>query len=426
MRARLVAWAFFDWADAGYSTMIQTFVFAAYFTGRVAPSGTEGASLWGGAIAAAGLVVALGGPVAGAIADEGGRRKPWLLGFTALTVVATAGLWQVRPDPSHAGLALGLVGLASIGSALAGVFYNALLPVLAESDRVGRWSGIGWGLGYVGGVTCLVLAWAAFLGDEAWLELDPAQGLPVRATCLLAAGWVAVFAAPLLSLRIDTPETGMPMRQAVPSGLRRLGRTLRDVRRHAGIARFLLARLLYADGLATLFAFGGVYAAGTFGMSEAEVLRFGVALSLSAAAGAWIFSGIDDRLGGKRSAVLALTALLLGGIVTVLAGSRTVFWGAALFVGAFVGPVQSASRSYMARRAPEALRNEMFGLYALAGKVTSFLGPALVATVTAITQSQRVGMGVVLIFFALGLVLLLGVPSDAPGQPQNAAAGAPR
>ncbi len=426
MRARLVAWAFFDWADAGYSTMIQTFVFAAYFTGRVAPSSTEGTSLWGGAIAAAGFVVALGGPVAGAIADEGGRRKPWLLGFTTLTVVATAGLWLVRPDPSDAGLALVLVGLASVGSALAGVFYNALLPVLAESDRIGRWSGIGWGLGYVGGVACLVVAWAAFLGEDTWIDLDPARGLPVRATCLLAAGWVAIFAVPLLSLRIDTPDAGLPIRQAVPSGLQRLSRTLRDITRHAGIARFLLARLLYADGLATLFAFGGVYAAGTFGMSEAEVLQFGIALSLSAAAGAWIFSGIDDRLGGKRSAALALTALLLGGIVTVLAGSRAVFWGAALFVGAFVGPVQSASRSYMARMAPDALRNEMFGLYALAGKVTSFLGPALVASVTALAQSQRVGMAVVLVFFALGLLVLLSVPSDAPGRRQSVEGCAPR
>ncbi|HKK51944.1 MAG TPA: MFS transporter [Myxococcota bacterium] len=419
MRGKLVAWAFFDWADAGYSTMIQTFVFAAYFTGRVAPSGAEGTTLWGGAIATAGLVVALGGPVAGAIADEGGRRKPWLAFFALVTVLSTAALWMVRPDPSDTVLALALVALASAGSSLAGVFYNALLPVLAERERVGRWSGLGWGLGYVGGVVCLVAAWALFLREGAWISLDRESGVPVRATCLFAAAWYAIFAAPLLSLRLDAPGSGLPIREAARKGLRRLGATLRDVSQHAGIARFLLARLLYADGLATLFAFGGVYAAGTFGMSEAEVLQFGVGLSLSAALGAWVFSGIDDRLGGKRSAGLALAGLLAGGVGTVLAGDRTTFWGAALFVGAFVGPVQAASRSYLARMAPEALRNEMFGLYALSGKVTSFLGPALVASVTAWSGSQRIGMSVILVFFAAGLILLATVPSDAPARDEQ-------
>ena len=400
--------------------MIQTFVFAAYFTGRVAESETGGTTLWGAALATAGLVVALSGPLVGAIADAGGRRKPWLLGFTLLSVTATAGLWLVLPRASHAILALVLVAFASVGSSLASLFYNAMLPELAGSDRVGRWSGFGWGLGYVGGVLCLVAALWIFLSEDPWIELDAERGLPVRATCLLAAAWYAVFALPLLLTPIDAPGESLPLRRAAREGLSRLAGTLRNASQHAGLIRFLLAHLLYTDGLATLFAFGGVYAAGTFGMSEAEVLRLGIGLSISAALGAWLFSSFDDRLGGKRSTILALTGLLLGGTITVLAPDRTVFWPAALFFGAFVGPVQAASRSYFARMAPEAIRNEMFGLYELSGKVTAFLGPALVAIVTALAASQRAGMSVVLVFFTAGLAILLTVPSDAPDREERA------
>jgi UMF1 family MFS transporter len=422
-RGALVAWAFYDWANAGYATVIQTFVFAAYFTARVAGDAAWGTSLWGAAIAVAGFFVAVGGPVLGAIADEGGRRKPWLAGFTALSVTATAGLWLVAPERSDVWLALLLIVFASAGSSLANVFYNALLPELAPRGRVGRWSGFGWGLGYVGGVLCLLVALFVFLRDSAWIELDEARGLPVRATCLLAAGWYAVFAAPLLIATPEAPGAGRPLREAVGAGLRQLAATVRDVRRHAGIVRFLIARMLYADGLATLFAFGGVYAAGTFEMTEAEVLRFGIGISVAAALGAWLFSGVDDRLGGRQSAAIALVGLLVGGVVVVLSPSRPVFLASAAVVGLFVGPVQAASRSYLARMAPESLRHELFGVYALSGKVTTFVGPALVAIVTAGTGSQRAGMTVVLVLFALGLALLLRAPSDAPGRQADDPAG---
>jgi len=422
--ARLLAWSLYDWANNAYATVIQTFVFAAYFTARVAEDETSGTSHWGSAIAVAGGVVAVGAPVLGALADEGGRRKPWLAVFTLLCVAATAGLWWVAPDPSHEGLALVLVATASAGSSLAVVFYDALLPALAPRRRIGSWSGFGWGLGYAGGVLCLLLALGAFLADEPWIPLDRSQGLPARATCLLAAGWYALFAAPLLLVRTDDPRGGgRPLRETVRGGLRRLATTVREASRHAGIARFLLARMLYADGLATLFSFGGVYAAGTFDMDEAEVLRFGIGLSLSAALGAWLFTGVDDRVGGKRSVALALVGLLLGGTAAVLAADRAAFWTAALFLGLFVGPAQAASRSYLARMAPESLRNEMFGLYALSGRITAFAGPALVAAVTSAADSQRAGMAVVLAFFAAGLLVLGTVPSDRPALREARATG---
>lgn len=372
-------------------------------------------------MAGAGLLVAVGGPVLGSAADRGGGRRPWLVGFTALSVCATAGLALVRPQGADVPLALALVAVAAFASDFANVFYNALLPGLAPRGRVGAWSGFGWGLGYVGGLACLGVALGAFLGETPWLPLDRERGQDVRATCLLAAAWYGAFALPLLATP-DPRGAARPLPEAVRAGLRQLRDTFRRAREHAGLIRFLVARMVYTDGLATLFAFGGVYAAGTFDMDEAAVLRFGIGISLAAGLGAWLFAALDDRLGGRRTALLALAGLLAGGGVAVLAPSRGVLWASGLAVGCFVGPVQAASRSYLARMAPEALRNEMFGLYAFSGKATAFLGPLAVGAVASATGSQRAGMAVVVALFAAGFAILLGVPSDAParraGQPR--------
>jgi len=414
-RRSLLAWALYDWANAGYSTVVHTFVFAAYFTRRVAESETRGTELWGYSVAAAGLVVALGGPVLGAVADQGRRRKPWLGAFTALCVAAVAGLFAVGPHAEDVPLALVLVALAAMGSDFASLFYNAMLPALAPPERVGRWSGFGWGLGYVGGVCALGAALVLFLADGAWVALEDGRGLGVRASCLLAAAWYGAFALPLFLLTPDERGPARPPRDRIRAGLRQLGDTLRRASRYAGVLRFLVARMLYVDGLGTLFAFGGVYAAGTFDMGEAEVLRFGIGLSVAAGLGAWLFAGLDDRLGGKRTVALSLAGLLAAGSAAIAAQGRAGFWAAALGLGLFVGPVQAASRSYLARVAPPALRNELFGLYALSGKATAFAGPFLVASVTAVAGSQRAGMAVILVFFAAGLALLAAVPDDRPG-----------
>ncbi|MEQ8231323.1 MAG: MFS transporter [Gammaproteobacteria bacterium] len=416
-RAR-IAWAFYDWANNGYMTVIQTFVFATYFTRQVAADAATGTTQWGHTIAAAGLLVALVGPLAGAIADQGGRRKPWLAAFTLFSVLATAGLWSVRPDGADVPRALTLVLLATIGAELAAIFYNAMLTAIAPAAQVGRWSGLGWGLGYLGGLLCLLLALFAFVGDDAWFALDRATAGHVRAACLLAAAWYGFFALPLFLFTPDSSGARVPLARAAGRGARQLAATLRNARRYAGIGRFLLARMFYIDGLATVFAFGGVYAAGTFAMDEGDVLRFGIALSATAGAGAWLFAGIDDRIGAKRTIVITLSGLLATAVLAVTAQAAWQFWAAGMALGVFVGPVQAASRSYLARVAPPSLVNEMFGLYALAGKATAFLGPFLVASVTAATGSQRAGMSVVLAFLVTGLVLLAGVPSDRGEAPR--------
>lgn len=416
-RATVAGWCLYDWANSAFPTVISTFVFAAYFTKGVAPSQTEGTYLWGNAVAVAAVAIAVLSPALGAIADRTGRRRPWLAAFTLACVLATAGLWWVRPDPADVPLALVLVVLATVAFEFAGVFYNAMLPAVAPQGRMGRVSGIGWGLGYAGGLACLVVALFGLVRAEPPpFGLDPAAAEPVRATALLVALWFAAFSLPTFLLVRDPPAAGEPLRQAVGDGLRGLWATLRGLDPRSPVARFLLAHMLYADGLTTLFTFGGIYAAGTFGMDFSEIIAFGIALNLTAGAGAIGFGFVDDRVGPKRAILAALVGLLVFGTLALAAPDSTWFWVAGMALGTFMGPAQAASRTLMARLAPADRRAEMFGLYALSGKATNFAGPLALAWATLAFDSQRAGMATILAFLTAGLLLLLTV-REPPHRP---------
>lgn len=409
-----MSWAFYDWANNAYATVILTFVFAAYFTRQVAENETVGSAQWGNTIGTAGLIVAICGPIIGAIADQIGRRKPWIVAFTLLCVTATVLLWLVKPSSDYVVLALLLVWLGTVGSEFAMIFYNAMLGTLAKWERLGRWSGWGWSMGYVGGLLCLVVALFAFVrADDPWLGFERQEAEHIRATFVFAAGWYLLFALPLFFITPDTRGTGKRLGQAVGDGLNQLRESIREVRRYAHIVRFLIARIFYTDGLATLFAFGGVYAAGTFDMTEQEVLTFGIAINVAAGLGAAAFAWIDDWIGGKRTILLSLLNLIIWGTLILLVESQLAFWILGMLLGVFVGPVQAASRSFLSRVAPESLRNQMFGLYALSGKATAFMGPLLVGWVTYWTASQRIGMAVIIGYFAIGFILMMTVPAAA-------------
>lgn len=412
-RRALLGWALYDWAASSHATVVETFVFAAYFTRSVATDETVGTAQWGNTIGIAGLVTALLGPILGAIIDRGGRRKPWIAACTALAVAATGALWLVRPDPAWASFGLVLVALATIGAELAFVPYNAMLPDLAPADRLGRWSGWAWGLGYGGGVVCLLAALWLVEGGAVALGLPGDDAGPVRATFLLTATWFAVFSLPLFLWTPDLAAPGMRMAAAVRDGIGQLGASLRRLRAHPVVLRFLVARMIYIDGLATVFALGGVYAAGTFDMSETEVLLFGIALNATSGLGAAAFAFLDDRLGPRTVIVASLAGLVVCLLAALVARTAPGFWAAGMALGLFVGPVQASSRSLLAHLAPSELRAEFFGLYALSGKATAFLGPILVGWLTLWSGSQRTGFAAVLAFFAVGLVLMRRVRADA-------------
>ncbi len=406
----MFSWCLYDWANSAFSSVVTTFVFATYFTEAVAESPTVGTVQWGHTLGLCGLIIALLSPVFGAVGDRGGRRKPWLAVFTLLCVGATSLLWFIAPSPSYTRWALLLFGLATLGFEFATVFYNAMLPDIVSEDYLGRVSGWGWGLGYVGGLLCLVIALLVFVqAPQPPFGLDRPSSEHIRATSVLVGIWYALFSLPLFLWTADRPSMGLAARAAVREGLRTLGSTLSHLRRHGNLVRFLLAHMIYADGLVTLFAFGGIYAAGTFGMDFSEVIWFGIALNVTAGIGSALFAWVDDRAGSKPTIVIALVCLIALGAVGVLAESKQTFWVFGTALGIFVGPAQAASRSLMARLAPKDLQAEMFGLFALSGKATTFLGPLLLGAVTETFHSQRAGMASVLAFFLMGLLLLLPV-----------------
>ncbi len=410
-RRALFSWCLFDWANSPFPTVVITFVFAAYFTEGIVGDAVRGTVLWGYAIAASGLVVAVLGPVLGAIADAGGRRKPWLLAFSAVTIGGALVLWRAEPDPSNALWVLVCVAVANAAFELGMVFYNAMLPSLARAGRTGRLSGWGWALGYAGGLVCLLVALFGFVqATTPPFGLDPGRAEHVRAVAPLAALWFVAFGWPLFVFVPDATATRLPVSRAVRQGLASLWHTLREIRRYRTVFWFLIARMFYIDGLNTLFAFGGIYAAGTFGMDVAGVIAFGIALNVTAGLGALVFAWIDDLIGAKRTLIISIAGLIAFASAALLARSVEWFWAAALGLGVFIGPTQSASRSMMVRLAPAARETEMFGLYALSGRVTAFAGPALVSWATLAFDSQRAGMATILAFLVVGLALMLPLP----------------
>ncbi|WP_270937486.1 MFS transporter [Falsiroseomonas oryzae] len=410
MTRKAWAWAFYDWANSAFPTVVSTFVIAAYFAQGIAPDAATGQAQWGWMQSAAGLAIALLSPVLGAVADAGGRRRTLLALFTLLTAVATALIWFARPDPAYALYALLCVGLATIAFEVGTVFYNSMLPEVAPRERLGRVSGLAWGLGYAGGLACLAVSLVLLVQpDPALFGLDRGQAEHVRATALLVAAWLLVFSWPVLLALPDPPGRKPSWSDAAAKGLAEIRDLLRTLPQRPTLTRFLVARLFYTDGLNTLFAFGAIYAAGVFGMPFEKILLFGIAMNVAAGGGAALFALVEDRVGSRRMVLAALAAIILLGAPLLLTTSETWFWILALSLGLFFGPAQAASRAFMARIAPPEEAAACFGLFALSGRVTGFLGPAVLAAVTAATDSQRLGMATVLGFLALGALILATV-----------------
>ncbi len=402
----IFAWCLYDWANSSFTTLVITFVYGTYFTKAMVPDVASGTLYWSRAIGVSGLLVALLAPLFGAMADRSGRRRTGLVATTLVSVAATAGLTWVSPGQPHGvATALVLLVVANTGYELGIVFYNTFLPDLAPDERIGTVSGYGWGLGYLGGIASMGLALLILVRPHPLLGIPTAAGFNIRATNLLAAGWFLCFSLPLfLRLRPHPASTA-----AQAPFVATLRRAWRDLAAYRETRKFLLARLLYNDGLVTIFAFGGIYAAGTFGMSLREVMLFGIAINVAAGLGALVFGFMDDRLGGKATVQTSLIALAAATLVAVVAPDKGWFWAAAMLIGIFVGPNQSASRSLMGRFVPARHKAEFFGFYSFSGKISSFLGPMLLGVVTEYCHSQRAGVATVLLFFAVGALLLTTV-----------------
>jgi UMF1 family MFS transporter len=441
----LIGWVLFDWATQPFYTLVVTFLFAPYFVNGFVSDPVTGQALWAYATGAAELVAALLAPVLGAVADAGGKRKPWIAAFSVLLVVGLAGLWLAIPGRGDlAILVLFCFGLAAIGSELGTVFTNAMMSSLVTEEKLGRLSGVGWAAGYVGGLVSLALmagfilevpsSGKTLLGFDPLVQFNAATRQSDRLVGPFSALWYLVFVLPLFLFTPDRPS--IPTTNApISAGLALLAKTARELRHYKDVALFLIAHMLYADGLGAIFAFGGIYAASVFGWSAAELGLFGVVLTLAGTIGAAFGGVLDDRFGSRRviAATLLLFILSAIGVLSVdrdhaffvlqveprLSGSapfasigEQVYLAFAILIGLASGPIQASSRTLMARLSPFDKATEFFGFFSFSGKITAFAGPLAIGAVTAAVGSQRIGISISLVFLLGGLLLLLCVKTQ--------------
>ncbi|MEZ5902266.1 MAG: MFS transporter [Alphaproteobacteria bacterium] len=411
------SWCFYDWANTAFSTVIITFIFGVYFARSIVGDETEGSAQWSFAIAASGFVIAFLGPILGAVADNSGARKHWIFWLSMLCILPSALLWFAMPNgsPSHIIFVLGLIALANIGLELSTVFYNAMLPHVAPKEKLGRVSGWAWGLGYLGGLTALAISLFGFIGLG---EVKPFLPLPtenfehIRITGPFVAVWFFIFMMPLLFFTKDVEIKPLPFRKALSTGIHQLVESAKSVRKYKNLIRFLIASAIYRDGLVTLFAIGGVYAADQFGMEFKEILIFAIGLNITAGLGAFAFAFADDKFGSKPTIVISLIGLILIGGTILLITDKNLFLILSLGLGIFMGPVQAASRTMISKLCAPDLITQSYGLYAFTGKSISFLGPLAFGIMTTVFETQQAGMASIIIFWVVGLLVLLKVKEE--------------
>lgn len=431
----------FDWANQPYNILLLTFIFAPYFTSFVAPDPVSGQAMWGWMLAISGILTAIFAPVLGAIADASGHKRWWILFWSALYVAGAWALWWAIPGADSATILFVLVAFAigMVGLEYGVLFTNSVLPTLGPRAQWGRISGTGWAIGYLGGLIALFIMLAllaenetgtTLIGIEPILGLDAALREGTRAVGPFTALWYLVFVIPFF-LWVKEPPIARQAKGAVLRGLRDLGASLRALPRRKSLFSYLGASMIYRDALNGIYAFGGIYAAGVLGWSIIQIGIFGILAAAVGAVGCWLGGKLDSRLGPKPVIMACIIALIAVCVVIVstdrsmvlfqpvAAGSSlpdNVFYICGAAIGAAGGSLQAASRTMLVRQADPARMTEGFGLYALSGKVLSFVAPALVALATTATGSQRLGVTPLIGLFVLGLVLLIWVKSE--GEPE--------
>jgi UMF1 family MFS transporter len=438
----LAGWVMYEWAVQPFYTLIVTFLFAPYFVNAVVGDKAHGQALWGYAAAAAGIAIAIGSPVLGAIADVKGRRKPWIAVFAILLALSMTALWFATPGLTGIGLYGVLLAfvIASTVAEYSAVFFNSMMPTLVTRDKLGKLSGTGWAMGYFGGLVALVIMAGLIAEDPTTgktlfgltplVKLNAAAHEGDRLVGPFSALWLLIFALPLFLFTPDRPQE--KVHGTIGDGLASFWATVKKLPQHPEILVFLVARMLFSDGMSAIFVFGGIYGSAVFGWGLTEQGIFGIIVVLVGAIGALIGGFLDDKIGSKRVINLALLIIIAGaiGILSVdkshvlftqdvvekVAGSAPFsssgerwFLGFAILIGLVSAPVQASSRSLIARLAPVEHVTQFFGLFAFSGKATAFAAPLVVGWATTMSGDQRVGMASILFFLVAGLILMMFV-----------------
>ena len=420
----------YDFANQPFTTLVVTFIYGTFFTKVIAENEIVGTMLWSRGITITAIIVALLSPIMGAIADRGGYRKLYLIFWTWVSIIGALILWF--PVEGQVVFALTAFIIGNVGFEMGGVFCNAFLPEITTKKNIGRVSGYGWSFGYVGGLIALAIALLLFVNpDIPIFNLDKSTHEHIRATNIMVAIWFTIFSIPTFLFVKEEKRPKQKIKPMIIESINQVRNTFRNIRQYKEMTKFLIARLIYNDGLITVFAFGGIYASGTFGFSFQDILIFGIVLNVAAGFGAFLMGFLDDMIGGKTTIQISNVGLIVACIIAVSAPDRdlfnitlpiigsmlitgkSMFWLSGILIGIFSGPNQSASRSLMARFVPKDRENEFFGFFAFSGKATAFMGPFLLGVLTQIFESQRYGIAVVILFLIVGFILLRSVDEDA-------------
>jgi UMF1 family MFS transporter len=449
-RKRIWGWWFFDWASQPYNTLLLTFIFGPYFSQTVANlliadgmaetvAEAQAQAYWGYGLTIAGLLIAVFAPILGAFADSTGRKMPWVWFFSLLYVFGSAALWYTAPAQFDITRTLVLFGIGLIGMEFATIFTNSFLPDLGDRHEIGAISGSGWAFGYIGGVVALAMMLLLFqagpdqttmLGIPPLFGLDPATGADTRIVGPLTAIWYAVFMVPFfLWVREIKDPNHVPYK--VGRALGDLGRTLRALPRHPSLLTYLGSSMFYRDALNGVYTFGGIYAAGVLDWPIMMIGIFGIVGALTGALFAWL-GGKADRAFGPKPVIVTCILILLATSLSIVLITRESLFGISLaqgsslpdiafficggLIGAAGGAMQSASRTMIIWQSNPARTTEAFGLYALSGKATTFLAPALIAIASQLSESQRIGVLPIAGLFLLGLILLIWVKAEGDSE----------
>ena len=450
----VIAWGLWDWGSAAFNAVITTFVFTVYLVSDSFGPKADNESALSIGLAVAGLFIALLAPVTGQRSDRGGRTVFWLGGYTAVVVVVSAFLFLVRPEPGYLWLGIVLLGVGNIFFELASVNYNAILNHLASKDRIGAVSGLGWGMGYLGGIVLLLILYVALVGPSPLISFPAGTGMGVRVAMLVSAVWFGLSALPVLinrSRRLgrtgaeagdDEVSEGMASaepgrdragmeaepedaashnaehKESLLTSYKLLWRTLLQLHHfQPRLLWFLLAAAVFRDGLAGVFTYGGIIAQNTFGFSSGDVIIFAIVANIVAGIATIGAGRLDDRFGPRTVIMASLIILVVAGLLVFFlhTAGTVAFWILGLLLSACVGPAQSAARSFLARLIPEGQEGEIFGLYATTGRAVSFMAPMMYG-VFIYLGTRVVGPGAnywgilgIVTVLATGLLLMLRV-----------------
>ncbi len=434
-RRGIWGWMLFDWAAQPFHTLLITFVFARYFATEVAPDPETGQIWWGWMLAIVGVFIAILSPILGAVADATGPRKPWMFLFSIFAICGASLLWFAVPGGGGMTFwVLVFFGVALVGIEFAAVFNNAVMPDLVPREELGKLSGNGWALGYLGGVASLIIvlllmvessfgSGVTLAGIVPILGLDNVDYGGERATGPLTGLWYFVFVLPFFIFTPDAPRS-IAIKGAVKKGVSDLITTIRNLPQNTSLFAYLGSSMFYRDALNGLYGFGGIYAGGVLKWEATQLGLFGILAALTGAIGAWMGGRLDDRFGPKKVVVASVLVLIavcsiiistdrsmvmfipVADVTGGFAPSDITFYICGAFIGAAGGSLQAASRTLMADQADEDNMTEAFGLYALSGKASSFIAPAMIALATDWSGNQRIGITPLVLLFLVGLLLL--------------------